>query len=403
MYDRMPIAGGQLLPDRADHPAEDGRQSCRRRWAISRACLRDRKRLHGKIQALSSEAKASAGIIGSLPVVVMGLVYATTPDYIALLFTERFGNFLLAVLRRVDVGRHLRHEKNDQLQVLSGERAHDEIRRSALRPPVRRDGPRRGRRLRDDPDARLSRCSPATSSARDLKAVATRREELRRLQREALNKKGQLRSTPVGFMKQTIEKLNLRNILESPGTKEKLSRAGYRGQSSIYAFMFFRFVMPFIVFFATIVYLFMLSKYNLPPIGKIGIAFGGAFAGFYLPDLYVQNVIDKRMSSVMKAFPDALDLHADLRRVGHVGRSRVQQGRVGNRQPIGRARRRVRLDHRRAVLSAGPAIGVRESRQALRAPRRARGVHLAHPSRALRYAARHGACASWRSKIAKCA
>ena len=141
-----------------------------------------------------------------------------------------------------------------------------------------------------------------------LKSVASRREELRRLQREALNKKGQLRSTPVGFMKQTIEKLNLRNILESPNTKEKLSRAGYRGQSSIYTFMFFRFVMPFIVFFATIVYLFMLSKYNLPPIGKIGIAFGGAFAGFYLPDLYVQNAIDKRMSSVMKAFPDALDL-----------------------------------------------------------------------------------------------
>ena len=68
-----------------------------------------------------------------------------------------------------------------------------------------------------------------------LKSVATRREELRRIQREALNKKGStatLRSTPVGFMKQTIEKLNLRNILESPNTKEKLSRAGYRGQAA---------------------------------------------------------------------------------------------------------------------------------------------------------------------------
>jgi len=141
-----------------------------------------------------------------------------------------------------------------------------------------------------------------------LKAVATRREELRRIAREAMNKKGQLRSTPVGFMKQTIEKLNLRNILESPNTKEKLSRAGYRGQAAIYTFMFFRFVMPFVVFFGTIVYLFAVSHYSIPPIGKIGIAFGAAFAGFYLPDLYVQNVIDKRMSSVMRAFPDALDL-----------------------------------------------------------------------------------------------
>jgi tight adherence protein B len=58
--------------------------------------LRDRKRLQGKIKAMSSEAKASAMIIGSLPVVVTALVYFTTPDYIKLLFTERMGNIMLA-------------------------------------------------------------------------------------------------------------------------------------------------------------------------------------------------------------------------------------------------------------------------------------------------------------------
>ncbi len=58
--------------------------------------LRDRKRLAGKIKAMSSEAKASAMIIGSLPPGVMGIVYWTTPDYIALLFTERLGNLMLA-------------------------------------------------------------------------------------------------------------------------------------------------------------------------------------------------------------------------------------------------------------------------------------------------------------------
>jgi tight adherence protein B len=59
--------------------------------------LRDRKRLQGKIKAMSSEAKASAMIIGSLPPAVMGLVYATTPNYIMKLFTERAGNLMLAV------------------------------------------------------------------------------------------------------------------------------------------------------------------------------------------------------------------------------------------------------------------------------------------------------------------
>jgi tight adherence protein B len=58
--------------------------------------LRDRKRLQGKIKAMSSEAKASAGIIGSLPPGVMFIVYMTTPDYIKLLFTEHLGNLMLA-------------------------------------------------------------------------------------------------------------------------------------------------------------------------------------------------------------------------------------------------------------------------------------------------------------------
>ncbi|HEY2835567.1 MAG TPA: type II secretion system F family protein [Rhizomicrobium sp.] len=59
------------------------------------AVLRDRKRLDGKIRAMSSEAKASASIIGALPPAVMGLVWLTTPDYINLLFTQRAGNLLL--------------------------------------------------------------------------------------------------------------------------------------------------------------------------------------------------------------------------------------------------------------------------------------------------------------------
>jgi len=58
--------------------------------------LRDRKRLEGKIKAMSSEAKASAGIIGSLPPAVMALVYTSTPDYIALLFSSKIGNLMLA-------------------------------------------------------------------------------------------------------------------------------------------------------------------------------------------------------------------------------------------------------------------------------------------------------------------
>lgn len=57
--------------------------------------LRDRKKMRGKIEAMSSEAKASAAIIGSLPFLVMGALSATSPDYIAILFHERMGHVML--------------------------------------------------------------------------------------------------------------------------------------------------------------------------------------------------------------------------------------------------------------------------------------------------------------------
>jgi len=57
--------------------------------------LRDRKKMGEKIQAMSTEAKASAGIIGSLPPIVMLLVYLSTPEYIALLWTHPTGQFML--------------------------------------------------------------------------------------------------------------------------------------------------------------------------------------------------------------------------------------------------------------------------------------------------------------------
>jgi tight adherence protein B len=58
--------------------------------------LRDRKKMKAKIQAMSQEAKASAAIIGSLPLAVMTLVYITSPHYIMLLFTEPLGHLMVA-------------------------------------------------------------------------------------------------------------------------------------------------------------------------------------------------------------------------------------------------------------------------------------------------------------------
>lgn len=58
--------------------------------------LRDRKKMKGKVKAMSAEAKASAGIIGSLPFLVGGIVYLTTPAYMMVLFTTTPGKMVMA-------------------------------------------------------------------------------------------------------------------------------------------------------------------------------------------------------------------------------------------------------------------------------------------------------------------
>ncbi|MEZ6000339.1 type II secretion system F family protein [Hyphomonas sp.] len=58
--------------------------------------IRSRKMMREKVKAMSSEAKASAMIIGSLPFAVGLLVFLTTPDYIMELFRTETGHVILA-------------------------------------------------------------------------------------------------------------------------------------------------------------------------------------------------------------------------------------------------------------------------------------------------------------------
>lgn len=58
--------------------------------------LRERKSMKRKIKALSSEAKSSAGIIGSLPFAVGGILFMIAPDYMMLLFTTSSGKLIIA-------------------------------------------------------------------------------------------------------------------------------------------------------------------------------------------------------------------------------------------------------------------------------------------------------------------
>jgi tight adherence protein B len=67
--------------------------------------LRARKMMREKVNALSSEAKASAAIIGALPICVCVMVSITSPDYMGLLFSDPTGHMgLLAGFLMMSAG-----------------------------------------------------------------------------------------------------------------------------------------------------------------------------------------------------------------------------------------------------------------------------------------------------------
>jgi tight adherence protein B len=94
LYERMPVPEANFFGIVIAIQQKSGGNLSEALGNLSKV-LRDRKKMAEKIQAMSMEAKASAGIIGSLPPIVMILVYLTTPAYISLLWTEPTGQLML--------------------------------------------------------------------------------------------------------------------------------------------------------------------------------------------------------------------------------------------------------------------------------------------------------------------
>jgi len=94
LYERMPVPEANFFGIVVAIQQKSGGNLSEALGNLSKV-LRDRKKMAEKIQAMSMEAKASAAIIGSLPVVVLILVYITTPEYISILWTDRLGQLML--------------------------------------------------------------------------------------------------------------------------------------------------------------------------------------------------------------------------------------------------------------------------------------------------------------------
>lgn len=142
-----------------------------------------------------------------------------------------------------------------------------------------------------------------------MKAVATRREELRRMSRQQVGKEtASIRRQDSSPYRAIVEKLNLKTLLEDPKVVDKLAMAGYRGPKPVSTFYFFRMAMPFVLGAVAAFYLFGMHLIHATTQVKLLITVVAFVAGYYAPNIYISNKAAKRRDSIIAAFPDALDL-----------------------------------------------------------------------------------------------
>jgi len=93
MAQRVPIAETNFFSIVISIQSKSGGNLSEALGNLSRV-LRERKKMKGKITAMSMEAKASAAIIGAVPFLVVGALYVSSPKYVTLLWTTSHGRMI---------------------------------------------------------------------------------------------------------------------------------------------------------------------------------------------------------------------------------------------------------------------------------------------------------------------
>ena len=143
-----------------------------------------------------------------------------------------------------------------------------------------------------------------------MRSVASERERIRAREREKLNaaaSKG-LRYEQKAYMKQIVERFNLKSWLGSDKAKGQMLMAGYRGAQAEVAFLFFRLVSPASFLVVSTLYIFLIASFTWPFTMKLAAVLACAYFGIKAPELFIANTIKKRQQSIGRAFPDAMDL-----------------------------------------------------------------------------------------------
>ena len=145
-----------------------------------------------------------------------------------------------------------------------------------------------------------------------MRTMARERARLRAKQREMMERsdaRGRLRTTSRGFMKEVVDQLNLPSLFDMQEINDKLKMAGMRGQRPVVAYLFFRIALPLVFLAGAVIYLFVLGKMaNQSFAIKLVICLGATYVGYYVPAVFISNLISRRQTAIKRAFPDSLDL-----------------------------------------------------------------------------------------------
>jgi Flp pilus assembly protein TadB len=257
--------------------------------------LRKRRQLRLKIRALSSEARASAMIIGSLPFVMFMILFLVNRDYIMQMVNTPKGNTMLYIAGGLMTMGHGIMAKMIPCPMVSTTLWVYGIVGAVVVWILWKV---------------LLETNPLEAR---LRAVSQRRRELtqeaqkrpgRRARAKAKDNKKQ-----ISLMKRVVAALKMQK--KNDGASElrlNLIRAGYRSRDAVAIFLFSKVALAgggsaffFFLMFAGG------SYKSKPAVALLSVA-GIALFGWLLPNILVKNQAVKRQTVLKKAMPDALDL-----------------------------------------------------------------------------------------------
>ena len=275
--------------------------------------LRERKKMKGKINAMSMEAKASAAIIGAVPFIVTGLLYVSSPNYISLLWSTEHGRIVAAIaIFWMSIG-VVMMQQDDQLRLLNGPAMLDVVFGKLG------DGAFPGA------DARRARLRATALTVRRADAAERQpvaphqggrldeRERIRQRERETPGGRARARRScapaPSIVLKSLVDALNLTSWLSTETAKETLAQGRLprrRGRIRL------RRLPPRRADRLRAVRrgLHLLHRQLAAAAADRSSAasMAAVYLGIKAPEIYLRNATTKRQKSIERAYPNTLDL-----------------------------------------------------------------------------------------------